>query len=154
MELGHRNNYQIIHKLFGYDIFRNNLQRKKFQANWEVSEVLIIYVTNREKARVILHIEAGHSSNSLIILKLFRCGIYCNNLQHKEFQGNLEVSEVLITYVTNSGKARVMLPIGAGHSNNCQMILKLFRFDIFCYNLQHKNILSKFGFIRGINHLH
>ena len=47
-----------------------------------------------------------------------------------------------------------MLDIGAGgHSNNCQIIFKSFRFDIFCNNLQHKKILSKFGGIRGINHL-
>ena len=52
---------------------------------------------------------------------------------------HLEVSEVLITYITNRGKAKVMLHIGAGHSNNCQIILKLFGYDIFCNNLQHKN---------------
>ena len=52
---------------------------------------------------------------------------------------HLEVSEVLITYVTNRGKARVMLHIGAGHGNNCQIILQLFGYDIFCNNLQHKN---------------
>ena len=57
----------------------------------------------------------------------------------KKFQANLEVSEVLITYVTNRGKARVMLHIGAGHSNNSQIILKLFGSDIFSNNLQHKN---------------
>ena len=34
---------------------------KKFQANFEVSEVLITYVTNRGKSRVMLHIKAGHS---------------------------------------------------------------------------------------------
>ena len=56
----------------------------------------------------------------------------------KKFQANLEVSEVLTTYVTNRGKARVMLHIGAGHSNNCQVILKLFEYDIFCSNLQHQ----------------
>ena len=33
---------------------------------------------------------------------------------------NLEVSEVLITHVTYRGKARVMLHIGAGQSNNHQ----------------------------------
>ena len=55
----------------------------------------------------------------------------------KEFQANLEVSEVLITYATNRGKARVMLHVGAGHSNNCQIILKLFGHVIFCNNLQH-----------------
>ena len=31
----------------------------------------------------------------------------------KQFQVNLEVSDVLITYVTNRGKARVMLHVGA-----------------------------------------
>ena len=51
----------------------------------------------------------------------------------------MEVSEVLITYVTNREKARVMLHIGAAHSNNCQITLKFFGYDIFCNNLQHKN---------------
>ena len=55
---------------------------------------------------------------------------------------------VLITHVTNRGKAR-MLHIGAGHSNNCQIILKLFGYHIFCNNLQHKTIPSKFGGIRS-----
>ena len=50
---------------------------------------------------------------------------------------NLGVSEVLITYVTNRGKAEVMLHIGAGHTTNCQIILKLFGYEIFCNNLQH-----------------
>ena len=36
----------------------------------------------------------------------------------KNFQVNLEVSEVLITHVTYRGKVRVMLHIGAGQSNN------------------------------------
>ena len=36
------------------------------------------------------------------------------------------------------GRARVMLDIGAGHSNNCQVILKLFGYVIFCNSLQHK----------------
>ena len=35
----------------------------------------------------------------------------------KEFKAILEVSEVLITYVTNRRKARVMLHVGTGHSN-------------------------------------
>ena len=52
---------------------------------------------------------------------------------------NLEVSEVLITHVTSRGKAEVMLDIGAGQSNNHQIILKLFGYDIFCNNLQRKN---------------
>ena len=85
-----------------------------------------------------LHIGAGHSNNCQKILKLFGYDKFCNNLQHKKFQANLEVSEVLITYVTNRGKPRVMLQIGAGHSNNCQVKLKLFGYDRFCNNLQHK----------------
>ena len=82
-----------------------------------ISEVLITYITKRGKARlrVMLHIGAGHSNNCQIILKLFGYNIFCNNLQHKKFQANLEVSEVLFTtYVTNRGKVRVM----SGHSNN------------------------------------
>ena len=70
----------------------------------------------------------------------------------KKFQANFDVSEVLITYVTSSRKARVMLHIGAGHSNNCQIMLKLFECDIFCNNWEQKNS-SRFGGIRGINHL-
>ena len=46
-----------------------------------------------------LHIGAAHSNNHQIILKLFGYEIFCNNLQHIKFQANLEVSEVLITYV-------------------------------------------------------
>ena len=63
-----------------------------------------------------------------------------NNIlpQKKISKMHLEVSEVLITYVTNRGKDRVMLHIGAGPSNNCQIILKLFGYDKFCNNLQHK----------------
>ena len=53
---------------------------------------------------------------------------------------NLEVSEVLITYVTYRGKARVMLHIAAGKSNNHQIILELFGYDIFCNNFQCKKI--------------
>ena len=108
----------------------------------EVSDVLITYVTNRQKARVMLQIGEGHSNNCQIILKLLGYGIVCKNLQHKKFQANLEVLEVLITYVTNRGKARVMLHIGTGHSNNCQIILKLLGYDIFCCSLQHKKISS------------
>ena len=58
-----------------------------------------------------VHIGAGHSSISQTILKLFGYDIFCNTLQQKEFQANLEVSEVLIAYVTNKGKAKVMLHI-------------------------------------------
>ena len=58
----------------------------------------------------------------------------------KKFKVNLEVSEVLITYVTNRGKAEVMLHIGRGQSSNYQIILELFGYDIFCNNLQCKKI--------------
>ena len=58
----------------------------------------------------------------------------------KKFEVNSEVSEVLITHVTYRGKARVMLHIGAGQSNNHQIILELFGYDIFCNNLWCKNI--------------
>ena len=92
--------------------------------NLEVSEVLITHVTYRGKVRVMLHIGAGQSNNHKIILKLFGYDIFCNNLQcKKNFQVNLEVSEVLITYVTYRGKARVMLDIAGGQSNNHQIIL-------------------------------
>ena len=40
---------------------------KKFKVNFEVSEVLITYVTNREKVEVMLHIGAGQSNNYQII---------------------------------------------------------------------------------------
>ena len=135
---GHSNNCQTILKLFGYDIFCNNLQDKKFQANLKVSEVFITYVTNREKARVMLEIGAGHSNNCQITLKLFGYDIFAIICSTKKIEANLEVSEVLITYVTNRGKARVMLHtgVGVGHSNNCQIIFKLFGYDIFCNNLQ------------------
>ena len=53
---------------------------------------------------------------------------------------NLEVSEVLITYVTNRGKAEVMLQIGAGQSINYQIIVKLLGYEIFWNNLQCKKI--------------
>ena len=57
----------------------------------------------------------------------------------KQFNVNLEVSEVLTTHVTYRRKAMVMLHIGAGQSNNFQIIVKLFGYDIFCNNLQWKN---------------
>ena len=56
----------------------------------------------------------------------------------KKFKVNLKVSEVLITYVTNRGKAEVMLQTGAGQSSNYQIILELFGYDIFCNNLKCK----------------
>ena len=56
----------------------------------------------------------------------------------KKFEANFEVSEALITYVTQRGEARVTLHVGAGHSNTCQIIFKSFGYDIFHNNLQHK----------------
>ena len=47
----------------------------------------------------------------------------------------------------------MMLRIGAGHSNNCQVILKLFRYDIFLQKLAAQKMSSKFEDIGGINHL-
>ena len=122
------------------NISNNILPQKTIsKMHWEVSEVLITYVTNRGKTRVMLHIGAGHGNNCQIILELFGYYIFCNKLQHKN---NLEVSDVLITYsyVTNRGKARVMLHMVAGPGNNCQITHKLFRSDIFGNNLQHKQI--------------
>ena len=58
--------------------------QKKFEVNLEVLEVLINHVTNKEKAEVMLHIEAGQSSNYQIILELFGSDIVCNNLKHKK----------------------------------------------------------------------
>ena len=55
---------------------------------------------------------------------------------------NLEVLEVLITYVTNSRKAEVMLHIGAGQRSNYQIILELYRYDISCNNLKGKKNLK------------
>ena len=68
-----------------------------------------------------------------------------NNIlpQKKISKIHLEVSEVLTTYVTNRGKARVMLHTGAGHSNNSQIISKLFGYDIFSDNLQHENYFKQ-----------
>ena len=97
----HSINLQIILKLSGYDIFGST---KKFKANLEVSEVLITHVKNSGKVRVMLHIGVGHSNNCQIILKLFGYDLFCNNLQHKNIQANLEVSDSLITYVTNRGE--------------------------------------------------
>ena len=60
----------------------------------------------------------------------------------KKFKLNFEVSEGLITYVTNRGKADVMLHIGAGQNSNYQIILQLYRYDILCNNLQCKKNLK------------
>ena len=54
----------------------------------------------------------------------------------------LEVSEVLITYITNRGKAEVMLHIASGQSDNYQIIHELFGYEIFCNNLQRKKNLK------------
>ena len=109
-----------------------------------------------------LHIGAAHSNNGQIILRLFGSDIFSNNLQHKNnfkqiwryqrYVTNRGKAKVMRyqSYVTNRGKAKVMLHIGAGHSNNCQIIVKLFGYDIFFNNLQHKTISCKFG---GINDL-
>ena len=53
----------------------------------------------------------------------------------KKFEANLEVSEVLIAYITNRGKARVMLHTGAGHSKNNAMFPNL---DLIRGNLSAK----------------
>ena len=111
---------------------------KKFDVNLEVSEVLITYVTNRGKDELMLHIGAGQSNDYQKKLELIADDIFCNNLQCKKFKVNLEVLEVLITHVTYKGNAMVMLHIGAGQSNNYQIILKLFGYDIFCNNLHCK----------------
>ena len=55
-----------------------------------------------------LHLGAAQSNDHQITLELFGYDIFCNNLKRKKFEVNLEVSEVLITYVTNRG----MLQIG------------------------------------------
>ena len=73
-----------------------------------------------------LHVGASHSNNCQIILKLLGYDIFAIICSTKKIEANLEVSEVLITYATNRGKAMVMLHTGAGHTNNCQIILKLF----------------------------
>ena len=71
-----------------------------------ISVVLITCVTDSGKAMVMLLV--GHSNNGQMILKLFGYDIFCNNLHHKKFEVNLEVSEVLITHDTNRGRAWVM----------------------------------------------
>ena len=79
-----------------------------------------------------------------------------NNIlpQKKISKMHLEVSEVLITNVTNRGKTRVMLHIGATHTNNSQIIPKLFVYDIFCNDLQQKKqFQANLEASRGINHL-
>ena len=108
--------------------------------NLEVSEVLITYVTYRGKARVMLYIGAGQSNNHQIILKLFDMTYFAIICCAKKFEVNLEVSEVFITHVTYRGKARVMLHIGAGQSNNHQITLKLFDMTYFTTICSEKRI--------------
>ena len=72
---------------------------------------------------------------------------YTTCAAQKQFQANFEVSEVSITYVTNRGKSRVILHIGAAHINYCQIMLKFFGYAIICST---NTISSKF---RGVNHL-
>ena len=88
---------------------------------------------------MMLHIGTGHSNNCQIILKLFGYDIFCNNLLHKKNSTKFGGIRGINHFCYKLGKARVMLDIGAGHSNNCQIILKLFGYDIFCNNLKHKN---------------
>ena len=52
--------------------------------NLEVSEVLITHVTYRGKARVMLHIGAGQSSNHQIVIELFRYDTFYNNLKRRK----------------------------------------------------------------------
>ena len=80
--------------------------QNQIKVNLEVSEVLISYITNRGKAEVMLDIGVGQSNDHQIILKLFIYDIFGNNLEWKRFKVNLEVSKVLITYVTNGGRLR------------------------------------------------
>ena len=54
---------------------------------------------------MIVHIGQVIPNNSQIIPKLFGYDKYYNDLQQKQFQTNLEVSEVLIPCVTYRGKA-------------------------------------------------
>ena len=49
------------------------------------------------KVRVMLmQIGGGHNNNCQVVLKLFGCDIFWNNFQQKQFQANLEVSEVSV----------------------------------------------------------
>ena len=97
-----------------------------------------------------LQLGASHTNNCDMILELFGYDIFAIICQTKTISSNFRgIRGILITNITNSGKARVMFQIGAGHSNNCQIILKLFRNYMFCNNLQHKKFFSKFGGIRG-----
>ena len=88
-----------------------------------------------------------------MIPKLFGYDIFCNNLQQKTISSKFGDIRGINRLCYNRGKARVILHIGAGHTNNSQIIPKLFGYDIFCNDLQQKTISSKFGGITGINHL-
>ena len=100
--------------------------------------------TDRGEARVMLHIGADHSNNCQIILKLLDMTYFVIICSTKKFKANLEMSEVLITYFTNRGKARVINIEGQVIANNCPIILKLFGYYTLCNSLQHKK-LTLFG---------
>ena len=91
---------------------------KKFQANLEVSEVLITYVTNRGKVRMTLHIGAGHGNDCQIILILLGYDIFCNILEHKKFKQIWRYQRHYSLKLQTGGMAGVMLHIGAGHRDN------------------------------------
>ena len=89
---------------------------------------------------VMLHVGAGHSSNCQIILKLLGYHIFCNNLWHKNnFKQMWRYQRYYSMTLQIGGKARVILHLGVGHTSNCQIILTLFGYDIFCNNLHHKH---------------
>ena len=94
------------------------------------------------KARMMLHIGVDHSNNCQILLQLFEHDIFCYNLQHKKVSSKFEGIRGInhLRYKYEEGQGRVMLHIGAGHSNNCQIILQLFVHDIFYNYLWHKKI--------------
>ena len=78
--------------------------KNKFQANLEVSEVLITYVTNRGKARL-MHILGQ------IIARTVKWYLNCSDMTYfaiicslQKIEANLQVSEELIIYVTNRGR--------------------------------------------------
>ena len=47
----------------------------------------------------------------------------------------------------------MQLHLGGGHNNNCQIILKLFGYDIFCNNMQHKNNFKEIWRYKRYYHL-
>ena len=63
----------------------------------------------------------------------------------------MDVSEVLIAYLTNRGMATVMLNIWEGHSNNWQIILQLFGMTYFAISCSPKKFQANFGGFKFIN---